>query len=59
MEELHIQTLKTIMSEDERVRSIRETLLGAIHPIQMPMNQIRAAEQILRHKRDDRYAGLL
>ncbi|MGZ8186719.1 MAG: nitrogen fixation negative regulator NifL [Methylobacter sp.] len=59
MEELHIQTLKTIMSEDERVRSIRETLLGAIHQIQMPMNQIRAAEQILRHKRDDRYAGLL
>ena len=59
MEELHLQTLKTIMSEDERVRSIRETLLGAMHQIQMPMNQIRAAEQILRHKRDDQYAGLL
>ena len=59
MEELHIQTLKTIMSEDERVRSIRETLLGAMHQIQMPMNQIRAAEQILMHKRDDQHAGLL
>lgn len=59
MEELHLQTLKTIMSEDERVRSIRETLLGAMHQIQMPMNQIRAAEQILRHKRDDQHAGLL
>ena len=59
MEELHIQTLKTIMSEDERVRSIRETLLGAMHQIQMPMNQIRAAEQILRHKRDDQHVGLL
>ena len=59
MEELHIQTLKTIMAEDERVRSIRETLLGAMHQIQMPMNQIRAAEQILRHKRDDQHAGLL
>lgn len=59
MEELHIQTLKTIMSEDERVRSIRETLLGAIHQIQMPMNQIRAAEQILRHKRDEQHEGLL
>ena len=59
MEELHIQTLKTIMSEDERVRSIRETLLGAMHQIQMPMNQIRAAEQILRHKKDDQNAGLL
>jgi nitrogen fixation negative regulator NifL len=59
MEELHIQTLKTIMAEDERVRGIRETLLGAMHQIKMPMNQIRAAEQILRHKGDDQNAGLL
>lgn len=59
MEELHIQTLKTVMSEDERVRSIRETLLGAMHQIQMPMNQIRAAEQILKHRKDDQHAGLL
>ena len=59
MEELHIQTLKTIMAEDERVRSIRETLLGAMHQIQMPMNQIRAAEQLLRHKGIDQQAGLL
>ncbi|MDP2901566.1 MAG: nitrogen fixation negative regulator NifL [Methylovulum sp.] len=59
MEERHIQTLKTIMAEDERVRSIRETLLGAIHQIQMPMNQIRAAEQILKHKGDGQNAGLL
>jgi nitrogen fixation negative regulator NifL len=59
MEALHIQTLKTLMSEDERVRSIRETLLGAMHQIQMPMNQIRAAEQILRHKHDEQHGGLL
>ncbi len=59
MEELHIQTLKTIMAEDERVRGIRETLLGAIHQIQMPMNQIKAAEQILKHKGDDQHPGLL
>jgi nitrogen fixation negative regulator NifL len=59
MEELHIQTLKTVMAEDERVRGIRETLLGAMHQIQMPMNQIKAAEQILRHKQDDQHAGLL
>jgi nitrogen fixation negative regulator NifL len=59
MEELHLQTIKTIMSEDERVRGIRETLLGAMHQIQMPMNQIRAAEQILKHKRNDQNTGLL
>ena len=59
MEELYVQTLKTMMAEDERVRSIRETLLGAMHHIHMPMNQIRAAEQILRHKCDDQNLGLL
>jgi nitrogen fixation negative regulator NifL len=59
MEELHLQTIKTIMSEDERVRGIRETLMGAMHQIQMPMNQIRAAEQILKHKRNDQNTGLL
>jgi nitrogen fixation negative regulator NifL len=59
LEELHLQTLKTVIAEDERVRSIRETLLGAMHQIQMPMNQIRAAEHILRHKKDDQNSGLL
>jgi nitrogen fixation negative regulator NifL len=59
LEALHLQTLKTLMAEDERVRSIRETLLGAIHQIQMPMNQIMAAEQILRHKRDDKNEHLI
>ncbi|MFA5983328.1 MAG: nitrogen fixation negative regulator NifL [Methylococcaceae bacterium] len=59
MEELHIQTLKTMMAEDERVRSLRETLLGAMHQIQMPMNQIKAAEQILRHKGADENTSLL
>jgi nitrogen fixation negative regulator NifL len=59
IEALHIQTLKTLMAEDERVRSIRETLLGAIHQIQMPMNQIMAAEQILRHKQDEKNVHLI
>jgi nitrogen fixation negative regulator NifL len=59
LEELHIQSLKIIMSEDERVRSIRETLLGAIHQIAVPMNQITAAEQILRYKKDSQHGNLL
>jgi len=59
IEALHLQTLKTLMAEDERVRSIRETLLGAIHQIQMPMNQIMAAEQILRHKGDEKNSHLI
>lgn len=59
LEALHLQTLRTLMAEDERTRSIRETLLGAIHQIQMPMNQIMAAEQILRHKHDDNNIHLI
>lgn len=59
LEELHIQALQIVMAEDERVRGIRETLLGAMHQIQMPMNQIRAAEQILQHKGDAQYDSLL
>lgn len=59
MEALHIQTLKTLMAEDERIRSIRETLLGAIHQIHLPMNQIKAAEAILRCKQDEQNSGLL
>jgi nitrogen fixation regulatory protein len=59
MEELHLQALKIMITEDERIRSIRETLLGAMHQIRMPMNQIMAAEQILLHKRDEKNAGLI
>ncbi|MFZ2727843.1 MAG: nitrogen fixation negative regulator NifL [Methylococcaceae bacterium] len=59
LEELHIQALKIVMSEDERVRGIRETLLGAIHQIAVPMNQITAAEQILRYKKDNQHSNLL
>ena len=55
MEELHLQSLKLMMAEDEQVRSIRETLLGAMHQIQLPMNQIRAAVQILQMKQDEQY----
>ncbi len=59
MEALHIQTLKTLMAEDERIRGIRETLLGAIHQIHLPMNQIKAAEAILRRRQDEQNSGLL
>ncbi len=59
LEELHLQSLQLMMAEDAQVRSIRETLLGAMHQIQLPMNQIRAAEQILLLKQDEQHTGLL
>jgi nitrogen fixation negative regulator NifL len=59
LEELHLQSLKLMMAEDEQIRSIRETLLGAMHQIQLPMNQIRAAQQILQLKQDEQHHSLL
>jgi nitrogen fixation regulatory protein len=59
LEEIHLQSLKLMMAKDEQVRSIRETLLGAMHQIQLPMNQIRAAEQILQMKQDEQHHNLL
>lgn len=59
LEEIHLQSLKLMMAEDQQVRSLRETLLGAMHQIQQPMNQIRAAEQILQLKQDAQQQSLL
>ena len=59
IQELRLQSLKTKMSEDERIRGLRETLLGAMHQIQMPMNQIKASENILKHKGEKQYEGVL
>ena len=59
IQELRLQSLKTQMSEDERIRGLREALLGAVHQIQMPMNQIKASENILKHKGEKQYEGVL
>ena len=39
-EEAYLQSLKVLLTEEEQVRSIRETLLGSIHQINQPLNQI-------------------
>ncbi len=51
-ETLHLQTLRNILAEEEQIRSIRETLLGAMHQIRQPMNQIGAAIQIMAQRND-------
>ncbi|OQW74710.1 MAG: nitrogen fixation negative regulator NifL [Proteobacteria bacterium ST_bin11] len=51
-EKLQIQTLRTMMAEEEHIRSIRETLLGAMHQIRQPLNQINAAIQIMTQRND-------
>lgn len=51
-ENQQIQTLRTMLTEEEHIRSIRETLLGAMHQIRQPLNQINAAIQIMEQRND-------
>jgi nitrogen fixation negative regulator NifL len=51
-ENLQIQTLRTLLAEEEHIRSIRETLLGAMHQIRQPLNQINAAIQIMAQRNE-------
>lgn len=51
-EELHIQTLRALMAEEEQIQSLRETMLGVMHQIQQPVNQIQAALQLMQNKGD-------
>lgn len=51
-EKLQLQTLHILMSDEEHMRSIRETLLGAMHQIRQPLNQIHAAIQIMAQRND-------
>lgn len=57
-ENLQLQTLRTLMAEEEHIRSIRETLLGAMHQIRQPLNQINAAIQIMAQRNDSRNQAL-
>ncbi len=51
-EKLQLQALRTLMAEEEHLRSIRETLLGAMHQVRQPLNQINAAIQIMTQRND-------
>jgi nitrogen fixation regulatory protein len=57
-EKMHLQTLRNILAEEEQIRSIRETLLGAMHQIRQPMNQIGAAIQIMAQRNDSQNQAL-
>lgn len=57
-EKLHLQTLHSMLAEEEHIRSIRETLLGAMHQIGQPLNQIQAALQLMQQRNDPRNQSL-
>ena len=57
-EKLQLQTLHSLMAEEEHIRTIRETLLGAMHQIRLPLNQINAAIQIMDQRNDSQNQAL-
>ncbi|MGR9053253.1 MAG: nitrogen fixation negative regulator NifL, partial [Gammaproteobacteria bacterium] len=52
-EEFYIQSLKVMLAEEEQIRSIRETLLGTIHQVSQPLNQIQAAIHLMQQKKQE------
>ena len=57
-EKMHLESLRNLLAEEEQIRSIRETLLGAMHQIRQPMNQIGAAIQIMAQRKDNQNQAL-
>lgn len=51
-ENQQLQTLRNLLTEEEQIRSIRETLLGVMHQIRQPFNQINAAIQIMTQRNE-------
>lgn len=52
-EEVRMNALRALLVEEESVRSIRETLAGAIYQIQEPINLISAATTMLERRGDE------
>jgi nitrogen fixation negative regulator NifL len=57
-EKLQLQSLQNMMAEEEHIRSIRETLLGAMHQMRLPLNQVNAAVQIMTQRNDNQNVPL-
>jgi len=51
-EKIHLNSLKIMLAEEEQIRSIRETLLGTIHQVSQPLNQIQAAINLMTQKNE-------
>ena len=49
-EEIRINALRALMAEEEKIQSLRETLSGAIHHIQGPINLLNAARTMLQRR---------
>lgn len=52
--EMRLNALKALMAEEEKIQSLRETLLGAMHHIQGPLNLLNAAKTLLQRRGQDK-----
>ncbi len=58
--EIRLNALKALMAEEEKIQSLRETLLGAMHHIQGPINLLNAAKTLLQRRgQEQQNAALL
>ncbi|MFM8330501.1 MAG: nitrogen fixation negative regulator NifL, partial [Candidatus Methylumidiphilus sp.] len=48
--EIRLNALKALMADEEKIQSFRETLLGAMHHIQGPINLLNAAKTLLERR---------
>ena len=58
-EEVHLNALKALMAEEDLVLGIRETVAGAIHQLQGPVNLMETAVSMLERRKDERDSALL
>ncbi len=50
-QEMHLNSLKALMAEEDLVQGMRETVNGAIHQLQGPVNMIAAAVNVLQRRK--------
>ena len=58
-ESCRISALRSLLTEQYRVRSLGEALGGAAHRMQLPLNQVRAAVGMLERRSDPQLGPLL
>lgn len=56
-EALRINSLNALLSEQERIQSLRETLAGAVYQLEGPLNMLSAVSSMMERRRDCDFAA--
>src|SRR3970282_838 len=52
-EALRINSLRALLSEQERIQGLRETLAGAVYQLEGPLNMLSAVANMMERRRDN------